>query len=135
MLTGIPCTLMRGGTSKGLYFHASDLPDERALRDRVLLAAMGSPDVRQIDGVGGAHPLTSKVAVISRSTRPDADVETFAPVREQGYTLLHLTARYQISKGLFVAARLENAFDEEYRLVNGFNTAPRGVFVTAGWQP
>jgi 4-oxalomesaconate tautomerase len=75
MLTGIPCTLMRGGTSKGLYFHASDLPGERALRDRVLLAAMGSPDVRQIDGVGGAHPLTSKVAVISRSTRADADVD------------------------------------------------------------
>ena len=75
MLTGIPCTLMRGGTSKGLYFHANDLPGERALRDRVLLAAMGSPDVRQIDGVGGSHPLTSKVAVISRSTRPDADVD------------------------------------------------------------
>ena len=75
MLTGIPCTLMRGGTSKGLYFHADDLPAERGLRDRVLLAAMGSPDVRQIDGLGGAHPLTSKVAVISRSTRPDADVD------------------------------------------------------------
>ena len=75
MLTGIPCTLMRGGTSKGLYFHADDLPGERALRDRVLLAAMGSPDVRQIDGLGGAHPLTSKVAVISRSTRRDADVD------------------------------------------------------------
>jgi len=75
MLTGIPCTLMRGGTSKGLYFHADDLPGERALRDRVLLAAMGSPDVRQIDGLGGAHPLTSKVAVISRSTRQDADID------------------------------------------------------------
>jgi 4-oxalomesaconate tautomerase len=75
VLTGIPCTLMRGGTSKGLYFHADDLPGERALRDRVLLAAMGSPDARQIDGLGGAHPLTSKVAVISRSTRPDADVD------------------------------------------------------------
>ena len=75
MLTGIPCTLMRGGTSKGLYFDAADLPDERALRDRVLLAAMGSPDVRQIDGVGGAHPLTSKVAVISRSSLPNADVD------------------------------------------------------------
>jgi len=75
MLTGIPCTLMRGGTSKGLYFHAADLPSERGLRDRVLLAAMGSPDVRQIDGAGGAHPLTSKVAVISRSTRADADVD------------------------------------------------------------
>lgn len=75
MLTGIPCTLMRGGTSKGLYFHANDLPGERALRDRVLLAAMGSPDARQIDGVGGAHPLTSKVAVISRSTHANADVD------------------------------------------------------------
>jgi 4-oxalomesaconate tautomerase len=66
---------MRGGTSKGLYFLASDLPQERDLRDRVLLAAMGSPDARQIDGVGGAHPLTSKVALISRSTRPGADVD------------------------------------------------------------
>jgi 4-oxalomesaconate tautomerase len=75
MLTGIPCTLMRGGTSKGLYFHAADLPADRALRDRVLLAVMGSPDVRQIDGLGGAHPLTSKVALISRSTRDDADVD------------------------------------------------------------
>lgn len=75
MLRAIPCTLMRGGTSKGLYFHAHDLPAARAARDAVLLAAMGSPDVRQIDGVGGAHPLTSKVALISRSTRPDADVD------------------------------------------------------------
>ena len=75
MLTGIPCTLMRGGTSKGLYFHAADLPSDRGQRDRVLLSAMGSPDARQIDGAGGAHPLTSKVAVISRSTRADADVD------------------------------------------------------------
>jgi 4-oxalomesaconate tautomerase len=66
---------MRGGTSKGLYFRAEDLPAEPELRERVLLAAMGSPDVRQIDGVGGAHPLTSKVALISRSTRADADVD------------------------------------------------------------
>jgi len=75
MLTGIPCTLMRGGTSKGLYFHADDLPGERALRDRVLLAAMGSPDVRQIDGLGGAHPLTSKVAVVTPSHVDGADVD------------------------------------------------------------
>lgn len=71
----IPCTVMRGGTSKGLYFLASDLPGDTATRDAVLLAAMGSPDARQIDGMGGAHPLTSKVAVISRSVRPDADVD------------------------------------------------------------
>jgi 4-oxalomesaconate tautomerase len=66
---------MRGGTSKGLYFHERDLPAEREIRDRVLLAAMGSPDVRQIDGVGGAHPLTSKVAVIRSSSDPRADVD------------------------------------------------------------
>jgi 4-oxalomesaconate tautomerase len=75
MLTGIPCTLMRGGTSKGLYFHERDLPADREHRDRVLLAAMGSPDARQIDGVGGGHPLTSKVAIIKKSTRPNVDVE------------------------------------------------------------
>ncbi|HXA36941.1 MAG TPA: 4-oxalomesaconate tautomerase [Steroidobacteraceae bacterium] len=75
MLKAIPCTLMRGGTSKGLYFHRRDLPAEGSVRDRVLLSAMGSPDLRQIDGVGGAHPLTSKVAVIGPATRSDADVD------------------------------------------------------------
>jgi 4-oxalomesaconate tautomerase len=66
---------MRGGTSKGLFFHANDLPVERDRRDRVLLAALGSPDARQIDGMGGAHPLTSKVAVISPSRQADAQVD------------------------------------------------------------
>ena len=75
MQTAIPCTAMRGGTSKGLYFLASDLPEDKATRDAVLLAAMGSPDLRQIDGMGGAHPLTSKVAVVSKPSRPDADVD------------------------------------------------------------
>ena len=73
--TPIPCTLMRGGTSKGPFFLASDLPGDAQLRDRVLLAAMGSPDVRQIDGIGGADPLTSKVAIVSRSSRAGIDVE------------------------------------------------------------
>ena len=75
MQTAIPACLMRGGTSKGLIFLAEDLPNEPSLRDQVLLAAMGSPDARQIDGVGGAHPLTSKVGVISKSPRSDADVD------------------------------------------------------------
>jgi 4-oxalomesaconate tautomerase len=73
--TAIPCIVMRGGTSKGLYFHARDLPDDKATRDRVLLAAMGSPDPRQIDGMGGAHPLTSKVAIVGPPSRPDADID------------------------------------------------------------
>ena len=63
--TAIRCTLMRGGTSKGAYFLAADLPPTPPTRDRVLLAALGSPDARQVDGIGGAHPLTSKVAIVS----------------------------------------------------------------------
>jgi len=73
--TAIPCMLMRGGTSKGAYFIDRDLPDDDATRDRVLLAALGSPDRRQIDGVGGADPLTSKVAIVNRSQRPGIDVD------------------------------------------------------------
>lgn len=71
----VPCLLMRGGTSKGAYFLATDLPAEPALRDDLLLRIMGSPDERQIDGLGGAHPLTSKVAVVSPSADPQADVD------------------------------------------------------------
>lgn len=73
--TAIPCTVMRGGTSKGLYFRSSDLPEDPGRRDAVLLAVMGSPDPRQIDGMGGAHPLTSKIAVVGPSTHPDADLD------------------------------------------------------------
>ena len=72
---GVRCMLMRGGTSKGAYFLAEDLPPDRAERDDLLLRIMGSPDARQIDGIGGAHPLTSKVAVIAPSARADADVD------------------------------------------------------------
>jgi len=73
--TAIPAVLMRGGTSKGPYFLKSDLPIDIETRDAVLLAVMGSPDVRQIDGIGGADPLTSKVAIVSASERSDADVD------------------------------------------------------------
>lgn len=66
---------MRGGTSKGAFFLAEDLPADTAVRDAFLLRVMGSPDPRQIDGMGGADPLTSKVAVVSRSAREGADVD------------------------------------------------------------
>ncbi|WP_327726663.1 4-oxalomesaconate tautomerase [Streptomyces sp. NBC_00487] len=72
---GIRCTLMRGGTSKGAYFLAEDLPADPADRDDLLLRVMGSPDPRQIDGLGGAHPLTSKVALVSVSADLRADVD------------------------------------------------------------
>ncbi|MDR0489862.1 MAG: 4-oxalomesaconate tautomerase [Oscillospiraceae bacterium] len=71
----IPCCLMRGGTSKGPFFLESDLPGDVASRDKVLLAAMGSPDKRQIDGVGGAHPLTSKVGIVRRGETEGVDLE------------------------------------------------------------
>jgi 4-oxalomesaconate tautomerase len=66
---------MRGGTSKGAYFLASDLPEGRVAIDDLLLRIFGSPDARQIDGIGGADPLTSKVAVLAPPSRPDADVD------------------------------------------------------------
>ncbi len=75
MSDGIRCMWMRGGTSKGGYFLKDDLPADTAARDAFLLRVMGSPDPRQIDGMGGADPLTSKVAVVSRSTRPGVDVD------------------------------------------------------------
>lgn len=73
---GVACVLMRGGTSKGAYFLASDLPADPEVRDDLLLRIMGSPDPRQIDGIGGGHPLASKVAVLSRCPEPGvADVD------------------------------------------------------------
>ncbi|WP_068088581.1 4-oxalomesaconate tautomerase [Novosphingobium rosa] len=77
MTTGFsaPCLWMRGGTSKGGFFLKSDLPADTAERDAFLLGVMGSPDERQIDGMGGADPLTSKVAVVSKSAREGIDVD------------------------------------------------------------
>lgn len=71
----IPCMLIRGGTSKGAYFLRDDLPADLAARDAFLLAVMGSPDKRQVDGLGGAHPLTSKVAIVSASNEPGCDID------------------------------------------------------------
>jgi 4-oxalomesaconate tautomerase len=117
MQTKIPCTLMRGGTSKGAYFLASDLPVDVAARDRVLLAAMGSPDPRQIDGVGGADPLTSKVAIVSKSSRPGIDVDyLFCQVwvdraevstQQNCGNILAGVAPFAIERGLVPAAGLE----------------------------
>ncbi len=72
---GIRCTLMRGGTSKGPFFLESDLPGNPALRDALLVSIMGSGDPLQIDGIGGAHPLAAKAAVVSRSRRAGADLD------------------------------------------------------------
>ena len=77
----IRCTILRGGTSKGIYILDNELPKDAAERDKVLLALFGSPDKRQIDGLGGADPLTSKLALVGPSSRADADIEyTFGQV-------------------------------------------------------
>jgi len=114
MQTGIRCMMMRGGTSKGLYFLSQDLPGNAADRDRILLAAMGSPDPRQIDGLGGAHPLTSKVAIVSKARDGSADIDfLFAQVGvSQGAVdttpncgnILAGVAPFAIERGLVEAA-------------------------------
>jgi 4-oxalomesaconate tautomerase len=106
--------LMRGGTSKGAYFLAGDLPAATEDRDDLLLRIMGSPDPRQIDGIGGAHPLTSKVAVVSRSAREDADLDyLFLQVgvgaatvsgRQNCGNLLAGVAPFALERGLVAAA-------------------------------
>ena len=114
MIEGIPCTWMRGGTSKGAYFLARDLPAAAAERDALLLSVMGSPDPRQIDGIGGADPLTSKVAVVSESDQPDADIDyLFLQVfvdravvtdRQNCGNILAGIAQFAVEKGLVRAA-------------------------------
>ena len=114
MSKGIPCTWMRGGTSKGAYFLARDLPAAEADRDALLLSVMGSPDPRQIDGIGGADPLTSKVAVVSASDRPNADIDyLFLQVfvdravvtdRQNCGNILSGVVQFAVEKGLVRAA-------------------------------
>jgi len=73
--TEFPCTIMRGGTSKGIFLMEKDLPEDPTLRDRIILAVFGSPDTRQIDGLGGADSLTSKLAIIGPAKRSDYDID------------------------------------------------------------
>lgn len=136
---GIPCMLLRGGTSKGAYFLAEDLPTDPAERDDLLLRIMGSPDPAQIDGLGGAHPLTSKVAVVSRSSAPGADVDYLflqvvvdAPVVSDAQTCGNLLAGvgpFAVERGLVPAGGDETIV--RIRMLNTGDTAT-SVFATPG---
>lgn len=116
---GIRCMMMRGGTSKGAYFLAGDLPSDTVARDKLLLRIMGSPDPRQIDGIGGADPLTSKVAIVKRSERPDFDVDyLFLQVfvdqalvsdSQNCGNILAGVAAFAVERGLVVAGEGETA--------------------------
>ena len=114
MQRSIPCLFMRGGTSRGPFFFEHDLPADAASRDAVLLSVMGSPDVRQIDGLGGADPLTSKVGIVRRGQASGIDLEfLFAQVSvKEGRVdttpncgnMLAAVAPYGIETGLVGAA-------------------------------
>ena len=138
----VPCTIMRGGTSKGVFFLESDLPADAQLRERVLLEAMGSPDPRQIDGLGGADTLTSKIVIVSRSDQPGIDLNyTFGQV---GIDLPYVSysancgnlsaavGTFAIQQGLIKAV-------EPVTTVHIFNTNTRQVLVSripvSGGQP
>ncbi|TDI63961.1 MAG: 4-oxalomesaconate tautomerase [Alphaproteobacteria bacterium] len=139
MQTAIPALFMRGGTSRGLYFEAGDLPPDATARDRLLLAAMGSPDARQIDGMGGATPLTSKVAIVGPSDEPGIDVDyLFAQVLveenmvDTGPTCGNILAGvgpFAIERGLVAAADGETRV--RIRLVNTGDLV-EAVFQTPG---
>ncbi|THE09918.1 3-methylitaconate isomerase [Bacillus timonensis] len=97
----IKCTIFRGGTSKGLYFLKNDLPSNPELRDRVLLSIFGSPDKRQIDGLGGADPLTSKLAIVSPSKEKGIDIEyTFGQVAIEEAKIFYQSMCGNITSGV-----------------------------------
>lgn len=139
---GIPCTLMRGGTSKGAYFLSSDLPSDRDERNQLLLQVMGSPDPRQIDGLGGGDPLTSKVAIVSRSTTPGVavdylfvqvgvDTPTTTETQNCGNLLAGIAA-FAIEKGLVDASPANTTV--EIRMVNT-DTRATAIVETPGGTP
>jgi 4-oxalomesaconate tautomerase len=111
---GVTCMVMRGGTSKGAFFLRGDLPRDEGERDEVLVRLMGTPDPRQIDGIGGAHPLTSKVAVVAPALGPDAEVEYLflqvgvdAPTvsdRQNCGNLLAAVGQFSVERGLVTVA-------------------------------
>jgi 2-methylaconitate cis-trans-isomerase PrpF len=122
------CTIMRGGSSKGIFLMEKDLPKDQSLRDRIILAIFGSPDIRQIDGLGGADSLTSKLALISRSEEPGQDIDyTFGAVGiDQPFVdysancgnISSAVAPFAIDHGLVEA-------EEPFTIVKIFNTNTR----------
>jgi len=138
-LSKLPCTLMRGGTSRGVFFNRDDLPTDEATRDRLLLKALGSPHPLQVDGIGGGQPLTSKVAIIGHPTVDGADVDyMFAQVavteeavdtRANCGNLLAAVGPYAVEAGF-----VEPAWSETVVHIHNVNTGmiARATFATPG---
>ena len=135
---------MRGGSSKGAYFVAADLPTDDDERDTLLLRIMGSPDERQIDGIGGAHPLTSKVAVVSPSTRDDADVDylflqvgvgsSLVSDRQNCGNLLAGVAPFAVERDLIAVDPASTVASIRIRMMNTGSVAVATIELQAG-QP
>lgn len=146
MQTSIPCVIMRGGTSRGPFFLLSDLPSDVARRDAVLLAVMGSPHHYQVDGIGGSISLTSKVAMISRSKQPGADVdylfaqvsvnEALVDTKPNCGNMLVAVAPFAIEAGLVPAKHPETAVRiynvNTKALVESIVQTPNGEVTYAG---
>ncbi|WP_372661877.1 4-oxalomesaconate tautomerase [Amycolatopsis kentuckyensis] len=140
-MTGVRCMLMRGGTSKGAYFLAGDLPADPQTRDDLLMRIMGTPDPRQIDGLGGAQPVTSKVAIVSKADGPDHDVdylflqlgveEPTVSDRQTCGNLLAGVGQFAVERGLVSAGEERTAV--RVRLVNT-GTVAVSTFATPGGE-
>ncbi|MBK9443828.1 MAG: 4-oxalomesaconate tautomerase [Comamonadaceae bacterium] len=130
MQTAIPCYFMRGGTSRGPFFLASDLPTDVPTRDRVLLAVMGSPDKRQIDGLGGANPLTSKVGIVSTSQTPGVAVDFLFAQLQPDKDTVDTTPNC----GNMLAAVLPFAIERGLVAVQGNTTTARVLTLNTGMQ-
>jgi 4-oxalomesaconate tautomerase len=129
-LRPIPSMLMRGGTSRGPFFLASDLPSDEQTRNRVLLAVMGSPDRRQIDGLGGAHPLTSKVGIVSLSSTPGVDLDFLFAQLQPASDKVDITPNC----GNMLAAVLPFALERGLLAVSGEMTTARILTLNTGMQ-
>nr|WP_274636218.1 PrpF domain-containing protein [Microbacterium bovistercoris] len=139
---GIRCMLVRGGTSKGAYFLAEDVPADPAERDDLMLRVMGSPDPTEIDGLGGAHPLTSKVAIVSASSEPGVDIdylflqvavdEPIVSDRQTCGNLLAGIGPFAVERGLITAGDPHTTV--RIRLVNTGDLAT-ATFASSGGRP
>lgn len=130
----IPCSIIRGGTSKGVYLRLKDLPEDPTVRDKVILDIYGTPDARQINGLGGADPLTSKAALIAPSKREDADVDyTFGYVGIKDAVIDYEGNCGNISSGVgpFAIRQGLVAVTEPITNVRIYNTNTKKVIVAA----
>jgi len=137
--TGVRCMMLRGGTSRGLYFEPGDLPTDPDERDDLLLRLMGTPDPRQIDGLGGSTSLTSKVAIVSRSDKAAADIDYLflqlgveqptVGTQQNCGNILAGVGPFAVERGLFPAGAGETRV--RIRMVNSDSVAV-ATFATPG---